>query len=127
MKTDYNISEEEARETGEKLKVSWDDYSFDEFHTGINVELEHGYKGNWNITDDSLESTAKIALAHLDEIPDYYTRLAKMEEEGKKDQKKDDTDTTDNSEADSEDGNGRYSESLAKKLQKTINKINLKS
>jgi hypothetical protein len=25
--------------------------------------------------------TAKIALAHLNEFPDYYTRLARMEEE----------------------------------------------
>jgi hypothetical protein len=26
--------------------------------------------------------TGKIALAHLNEFPDYYTRLAKMEESG---------------------------------------------
>ena len=28
---------------------------------------------------------AKIALAHLDEFPDYYTRLEQMEEEAKRD------------------------------------------
>jgi hypothetical protein len=27
--------------------------------------------------------TGKIALAHLTEFPDYYTRLAKLEEEAK--------------------------------------------
>jgi len=29
--------------------------------------------------------TAKIALAHLKEFPDYYTRLARMEDEAKRD------------------------------------------
>jgi hypothetical protein len=32
-----------------------------------------------NVTNDDLEATAKIAWAHLKEIPDYYTRLNKME------------------------------------------------
>jgi hypothetical protein len=39
---------------------------------GIKVEMEH--------TTDPLISR-KIALDHLEEIPDYYTRLAKMEKE----------------------------------------------
>jgi multisubunit Na+/H+ antiporter MnhG subunit len=32
-----------------------------------------------NVTDDDLVMTAKIALAHLNELPDYYDRLAEME------------------------------------------------
>ena len=31
--------------------------------------------------DDDVTMTAKIARAHLNEFPDYYTRLAKMEAE----------------------------------------------
>ncbi len=34
-----------------------------------------------NVTDDDLLLTAKIALAHLNEFPDYYDRLEEMEEE----------------------------------------------
>ena len=45
----------------------------------MNVELEHGFKGDWNVTNSDPIATAKIALAHLDELPDYYTRLKKME------------------------------------------------
>jgi hypothetical protein len=50
---------------------------------GLDVELEHGLHDRvTNVTDDDPVLTGKIALAHLNELPDYYTRLAKMEEEG---------------------------------------------
>ena len=50
----------------------------------MDVELEHGSIDSLtNLTDDEPLSTAKIALAHLNEIPDYYTRLKKMETEAK--------------------------------------------
>ena len=45
---------------------------------GIKVEMEH-------VDDESL--AREIALDHLFEIPDYYTRLDKMEKEAKKDMK----------------------------------------
>lgn len=52
---------------------------------GMNVELEHGYINRLtNVTDDDLLLTAKIALAHLLEYPDYYVRLKKMETTAKK-------------------------------------------
>ena len=50
---------------------------------GINIEFEHGTRyAETNITNDDPMITGKIAWAHLKEIPDYYTRLSKMEEEG---------------------------------------------
>jgi hypothetical protein len=46
------------------------------------VELEHGtVDPNTNVTDDDPVATGKIALAHLNEFPDYYTRLLELEEE----------------------------------------------
>jgi hypothetical protein len=49
---------------------------------GIEVELEHGQRDpDTNVTNDDTLLTGKIALAHLKEFPDYYTRLAKMEKE----------------------------------------------
>jgi len=41
---------------------------------GLEVELEHK-----NVTGGDLELTGMIALAHLEEMSDYYTRLKKME------------------------------------------------
>jgi hypothetical protein len=85
LNEEKSFSEEEARKIGNKLKVDWDKVDANEFFMGINVELEHGtVSPDTNVTDDDPEMTAKIALAHINEIPDYYTRLKKMEEEGKK-------------------------------------------
>lgn len=48
---------------------------------GLDVELEHGARDlETNVTDDDPMLTGKIALAHLKEFADYYTRLGKMEE-----------------------------------------------
>jgi len=49
---------------------------------GLEVELEHGRRDPaTNVSDDDEITTGKIALAHLNEFPDYYTRLAEMEGE----------------------------------------------
>ena len=46
-------------------------------------ELEHARRDPaTNVTGDDPIVTGKIALAHLNEFPDYYTRLEKMEAEG---------------------------------------------
>jgi len=51
---------------------------------GLDVELEHGTVDlKTNVTNGDPLTTGKIALAHLSEFPDYYTRLDKMEEEAK--------------------------------------------
>ncbi len=51
---------------------------------GMNVELEHGTRfGDLYVTGDDPVMTAKIALAHLREFPDYYERLAVMEREAR--------------------------------------------
>ena len=52
----------------------------------MNVELEHGlHDPHTNVSDDNPHITAKIAFAHLNEFPDYYTRLERMEEEASRD------------------------------------------
>ncbi len=74
------FSEEEARVIGDGLQVDWGEVSIDEFRKGLSVELEHGADDpQTNVTNDDLSLTGKIALAHLKELPDYYSRLAKME------------------------------------------------
>ncbi|MGD9015717.1 MAG: hypothetical protein PVI33_06820 [Candidatus Omnitrophota bacterium] len=72
----------QAREIGDKLGIKWDKFDVEQFRMGMDVELEHGlYDSATNVTDDDSLITGKIALAHLNEFPDYYTRLSKMEEE----------------------------------------------
>jgi hypothetical protein len=57
-------------------------FDLEEFRIGLNVELEHGSRSaETDVTHDDPLATAKIALAHLREIPDYYTRLVAMERE----------------------------------------------
>ena len=85
MITKKHITEEEAKLTGKRLSIKWDKFNIEQFRIGMEVELEHGtIKPLTNISNDHLLTTAKIALAHLNEIPDYYTRLLKMEKEAKK-------------------------------------------
>lgn len=76
-----NLNDEELKELGNKIGIDWSNYDFEQFKKGMGVELEHGkrYKIT-NITGDDPVLTAKIALAHLNEIPDYYDRLEKMED-----------------------------------------------
>jgi Protein of unknown function (DUF5661) len=83
-----SFSAEEARGIGERLGIDWATSPFDveQFRMGMDVELEHGARDpETNVTDDDALTTGKIALAHLHEFPDYYTRLNRMEEEAKRD------------------------------------------
>ena len=75
----------EARSVGEQLGIDWASSPFDleQFRAGMDVELEHGRRDpDTDVTGDDALLTGKIALAHLRELPDYYTRLARMEAEG---------------------------------------------
>ena len=72
----------EARAVGEQLGIDWNTVDLEQFRMGIAVELEHGRRDpETDVTGDDLLVTGKIALAHLREIPDYYTRLDRMEKE----------------------------------------------
>ena len=75
----------QAKNVGEKLGITWDKFDVEQFRIGMNIELEHGKRDSTtNVTNDDNTITGKIALAHLNEFPDYYTRLVKMEKEANK-------------------------------------------
>ena len=77
-----HFSTDEAKNIGEKLGIDWSKFSVEQFRMGMDVELEHGrIDAHTNVTDDDPLTTGKIALAHLNEFPDYYDRLKEMEEE----------------------------------------------
>jgi Protein of unknown function (DUF5661) len=82
------FTSEEARRIGAEIGIDWETSPFgvEEFRAGMDVELEHGLHDlATNVTGDDPHVTAKIARAHLNEFPDYYTRLERMEEEAKRD------------------------------------------
>ncbi len=71
----------DALSIGTQLGIDWRLVDVEEFTAGLNVELEHGTRDPaTNVTGDDPVLTGKIALAHLRELPDYYTRLARIEE-----------------------------------------------
>ena len=88
MSAGSSFSAEDARRIGERIGIDWSSSPFDvdQFRRGLNVELEHGlHDSETNVTDDDPVTTGKIARAHLNEFPDYYTRLGRMEEQAKRD------------------------------------------
>jgi hypothetical protein len=83
-----SFTTDEARRIGEQIGVDWSQAAFDveQLRKGLEVELEHGLHDLLtNVTDDDPLVTGKIALAHLNEFADYYTRLERMEQEAKRD------------------------------------------
>lgn len=81
MKTFSNFCESKslillAKDAGIDLK----NIDLDQLKRGIKVEKEHdGGQGKDVDVVKSKSDLLKIAVAHLREKPDYYTRLAKIE------------------------------------------------
>ena len=68
-------SKDEILKTAQALGVTFDKFTIDDLITGINIELEHGTINYiTNVTNDDLVLTMKIALAHLNEFPNYYNK-----------------------------------------------------
>ena len=81
------FTSDEAREVGQQIGIDWTVAPFDveQFRQGMDVELEHGlHDPATNVTHDDPVTTGKIALAHLNEFADYYTRLERMENEAER-------------------------------------------
>ena len=82
MSRNEKFNTKKARAIGDEIGVDWRKIPLNEFQKGLAVELEHGaHDQQTDVTGDDPIMTGKIALAHLKEFPDYYTRLLKMEAE----------------------------------------------
>ena len=87
MAQEPRFSAEQARAIGERIEINWSKSRSDveQFQMGPEVKLEHGRRDPaTNVSDDDKITTGKIAWAHLNEFPDYYTRLARMEAEAER-------------------------------------------
>lgn len=77
---------EEARRIGDQLGIDWSTVELEQFRQGLAIEMEHGdHDPRTDVTHGDPLLTGKIAWAHLNEYPDYYTRLAVLEREAKQD------------------------------------------
>jgi hypothetical protein len=82
MSAGKKFTDEEAKRIGDELAIDWNEVELSEFRMGLGVELEHGsHDPETDVTNNDEILTGKIALAHLREFPDYYTRLEKLEAE----------------------------------------------
>ena len=80
MKKEFTTNE--AQTIGEQIGIDFTKFDLEQFRMGLAVEMEHGDSDpETNVTNGDPLTTGKIAWAHLKEIPDYYTRLNKMETE----------------------------------------------
>jgi Protein of unknown function (DUF5661) len=87
MEENISFSADQAERIGMQIGIDWGTARFDveQFRMGLEVELEHGRRDPaTNVSDDDELTTGKIAWAHLNEFPDYYTRLARMEAEAER-------------------------------------------
>jgi organic hydroperoxide reductase OsmC/OhrA len=77
------FSSASAKEIGDRLGIDFKRNSLTEFKKGLEMERS---KQNLDATalDDADFTAAKIAWRRLREIPDYYTRLDKMEKAARK-------------------------------------------
>jgi len=60
---------------GKHNKIPDSEFDKEQLETGVDIEKEH---------TDNKEIAKEIAKDHISEIPDYYTRLKKMEKESNK-------------------------------------------
>jgi len=84
LATKRSFTSDEARAIATELGIDFNALKFDleQFRMGLGVELEHGSRDpETDVSGDDPVVTGKIALAHLTEFPDYYTRLAVLERE----------------------------------------------
>ena len=69
------INDSDILRVARDLNIDFSLFPFEDFKRGIMIEFEHGLTNPYtNVTNDDLFKTAKIALAHLNEYPNYYSK-----------------------------------------------------
>lgn len=82
MKKRKLISPDEAKRIGDSLYIDWDQVDLEKFrqslmgnHKQAAMDPEKG------VIYESVHLIGKVVLAHLQEFPDYFTRLEKLKSE----------------------------------------------
>jgi uncharacterized lipoprotein YehR (DUF1307 family) len=72
------FSKDDAKRIGELMNVDWKEVDLEQFRKGLGVEKEHDQNDELDVVKNE-KDLAKVVLAHLRELPDYYNRLEKVE------------------------------------------------
>ncbi len=75
------ITNKQAIRLARKFNVDLSVVPINQLMDGLNIELEHGTKLGQltNITNNDLDKTMRIVIAHLIEDPQYYKYLKPLE------------------------------------------------
>jgi NH3-dependent NAD+ synthetase len=79
--TSLKITRETALKMAKKFNINLKVVPIQEFQKGIQIELEHGKMLGkvTNVTQNNIQMTTRIAIAHLIEDPRYYKHLEALE------------------------------------------------
>lgn len=75
-----SFSSDEAKKIGDSLSVDWNKVDLEQFRMGLEVESEHDDGSKLDVVNTK-KDLGKIVLAHLKELPDYYSKLKTVEED----------------------------------------------
>lgn len=78
MKKRKQISAKEAKLIGKSLHIDWDQVDLEEFRQGL---MKGAHDSEPAPIYPGVLLTGRVVLNHMQEFPDYFTRLAKLEEE----------------------------------------------
>ena len=82
MKKRKKISTDEAKRVGESLHIDWEQVDLEKFRQGLmGNHKQDAVDPETGLTYDGVLLTGKVVLTHMEEFPDYFTRLAKLKEE----------------------------------------------
>jgi hypothetical protein len=82
MKKRKQISPTEAKRIGEALHIDWDRVDLEQFRQGLmGKQPQQNMDPETARTYDGVLQTGQVVLAHMEEFPDYFTRLEKLRSE----------------------------------------------
>jgi hypothetical protein len=82
MKKQKQLSPDEARRIGDSLYIDWDQVDLEQFRQGlIGNQKQAAMDSETGLINDGVLLSGKIVLAHLQEFPDYFSRLEKLRAE----------------------------------------------
>jgi hypothetical protein len=82
MKKRKQISSDEARCIGDSLYLDWDQVDLEQFRQGLmGNRIQRAMDPETRQIYDGVLLTGKVVLAHTQEIPDYFNRLARLKAE----------------------------------------------
>jgi hypothetical protein len=82
MKKRKQISPTEAKRIGDALRIDWDHVDLEQFRQGLmGKQTQESVDPETGLTYDGVLQTGQVVLAHMEEFPDYFTRLEKLRAE----------------------------------------------